>query len=390
MRLAAAACAFAILVILGVFGVLLAQKAATTSGPPAVIAAATTPAVPSANPVTDVPPDRVAAAVSPSPAAAAPQPRSAAASEPPAVATGVPAAAAPPSTVREANALDRASENKLKNTALKSEAAPTPGRAAASACPNPNGLGLSRVVEIDTTGGPGFGFEHFKQHDFLRDGEVILTFDDGPWPRNTTAVLEALEAHCVKATFFPIGKHATWHPEILKRVAAQGHTIGSHTWSHKDLSKLTVDEAKEEIEKGFSAVAWAADGQAAPFFRFPALRHPPDLMSYLGDRGIGVFSTDMDSFDFKMRRPEQVVNAVISKLKRARKGMVLMHDFQNATAQGAADLLKELKAGGFKIVHMKAKVTVKTLADYDELLKKELKLPVSGRPTSSVVRTISE
>src|SRR5262249_51174697 len=84
---------------------------------------------------------------------------------------------------------------------------------AASQCDNPNALGLARTVEIDTTGGPGFGFEQYKMHDFLLQKEVVLTFDDGPWPENTRAVLEALAQHCTKATFFPIGKHALWHPE---------------------------------------------------------------------------------------------------------------------------------------------------------------------------------
>src|SRR3954447_12729987 len=119
-----------------------------------------------------------------------------------------------------------------------------------STCANPNALGVSRVVEIDTTGGPGFGFDHFKQFDFLTEKEVVLTFDDGPWPVNTPAVLKALADECTKALFFSIGKHASWHPELLKQVAAAGHTIGSHTWSHKDLSKLSQQEATEEIEKG--------------------------------------------------------------------------------------------------------------------------------------------
>lgn len=83
-------------------------------------------------------------------------------------------------------------------------------------CPgNPNAVGLSRTVEIDTTGGPGFGFEQYRMHDFLMNKEVVLTFDDGPWPENTRAVLNALDEHCVKATFFIIGKHAIWHPDIL-------------------------------------------------------------------------------------------------------------------------------------------------------------------------------
>src|SRR6202789_3885750 len=128
-------------------------------------------------------------------------------------------------------------------------AAPAPAKAA---CANPDALGIARVVEIDTTGGPGFGFEHFKQLDFLADKEVVLTFDDGPWPGNTPAVLKALADQCTKGLFFSIGKHATYHPEILRQVAAAGHTVGTHTWSHANLNskKITDQQAKDEIEKG--------------------------------------------------------------------------------------------------------------------------------------------
>jgi len=93
--------------------------------------------------------------------------------------------------------------------------APVPPK---SACANPDALGVARVVVIDTAGGPGFGFQHFKQLDFLTDKEVVLTFDDGPWPGNTPAVLKALADECTRAVFFPIGKHATYHPEILRQV----------------------------------------------------------------------------------------------------------------------------------------------------------------------------
>jgi hypothetical protein len=169
----------------------------------------------------------------------------------------------------------------VTDNATESEAAPAAASQASStpagqaepyppviptSCSNPNALGISRVVEIDTTGGPGFGFEHFKAHDFLREGEVVLTFDDGPWPKNTRAVLAALAAHCTKAIFFPIGLHATYEPGLLKEVAAAGHAIGSHTWCHQDLSKTkghcnvngkvqTVEyNPIDEIEKGISAV----------------------------------------------------------------------------------------------------------------------------------------
>src|SRR3954470_13684853 len=117
----------------------------------------------------------------------------------------------------------------VTGTVPASEPKPAPG-AAKRACANPNALGIGRVVEIDTTGGPGFGFEHFKQLDFLAEKEVVLTFDDGPWPVNTPAVLKALAEECTTGIFFAVGKHATYHPEILRQVAAAGHTVGSHTW----------------------------------------------------------------------------------------------------------------------------------------------------------------
>jgi peptidoglycan-N-acetylglucosamine deacetylase len=282
--------------------------------------------------------------------------------------------------------------------------------AAQTQCPgNPNALGLSRTVEIDTTGGPGFGFEQYKAYDFLVLKEVVLTFDDGPWPVNTPAVLEALAHHCVKAIFFPIGKHALWHPEILKQVAAAGHTIGSHTWSHANLAdgrkmKATKhgkeaseaetskhDRAIEEIEKGISAVKLALGGPPAPFFRFPFLKDPPDVLAYLAQRNIAVFSHDLDSFDFKMRKPEDVIKSVMTKLERKGKGIILMHDFQQATAKALPDLLNQLKEKGYKVVHMRPKVPVVSIAQWDEAVKGEIKGAIGGgQPISSVIRTVEE
>jgi len=263
-----------------------------------------------------------------------------------------------------------------------------------AACANPDALGIARVVEIDTTGGPGFGFEHFKQLDFLRDKEVVLTFDDGPWLVNTPSVLKTLADECTTGIFFPIGKHATYYPEILKQVRAAGHTIGSHTWSHATLTnkKLSEDQRKEEIEKGFSAVKWALGGvPPAPFFRFPALQHPPEMVTYLGTRNIAMFSCDLDSFDFKARNAQAVIDVTMKKLDKLGKGIILMHDFHKHTAEALPALLRKLKAGGYKVVKMIPKTPVETLAQYDEEVLKDAKLPtVSDRPVSSVVQTISE
>jgi peptidoglycan/xylan/chitin deacetylase (PgdA/CDA1 family) len=282
-------------------------------------------------------------------------------------------------------------------TATLSKPAPAPAPLPApqpvkSACANPDGLGVSRTVVIDTTGGPGFGFLQYKQFDFLTDKEVVLTFDDGPWP-TTPAVLKALADECTKAVFFPVGKHTTYHPEILKQVAAAGHTVGSHTWSHAhlDSKKLTEAQVREEIEKGFSAVKMAIGTAPAPFFRFPALAHTQPALAYLASRNIAMFSVDVDSNDFKSTGPDQVINNVMTKLDKQGKGVILMHDLQKHTAQALPTLLRRLKAGGYKVVHMRAKEQLETLPEYDAMLVKDQKVPaVASRPISSVVQTVSQ
>lgn len=278
-------------------------------------------------------------------------------------------------------------------------AAPAPAPAPVqqtTTCTNPNALGVSRVVEIDTTGGPGFGFDHFKQFDFLTDKEVVLTFDDGPWPVNTPAVLKALADECTKGLFFSVGKHATYHPEILRQVLAQGHTVGTHTWSHVNLNgkKMTEQMAKDEVEKGISAVKWALGTNPSPFFRFPQLQHNPAIVSYFGTRNVAMFSTDIDSFDFrKGATPEKIIETVMTRLDKLGKGIILMHDFQKHTGEAMPALLARLKAGGYKVVQMKAKTTLQSLPEYDEALMKDMKVPTAGtsmRPISSVVQTVSQ
>jgi peptidoglycan/xylan/chitin deacetylase (PgdA/CDA1 family) len=388
MRLVTTACAIAAVICVAIVGVVLAQQLPFSSESTAAPALAQS-----------APAALEEATVGMSARASAAKP----AGTPISIAAPAPAAAVPAAPIVLAQATPAPKGGAAPAAAQPAPAAaPPPAPAATSSCPgNPNALGVARIVEIDTTGGPGFGFEHFKSHDFLREGEVVLTFDDGPWPKNTPAVLAALQAHCTKAIFFPIGLHATYEPGILKAVAAAGHAVGSHTWCHQDLSKTTgkcrinnkteavTYDPKDEIEKGISAVRWAVGGPTAPYFRFPALRQPPELIAYLGTRNIAIFSTDMDSFDFKMRKPEQVRQAVLAKLKKHGKGIVLMHDFQHATAEAAMALLNDLKAGGYKIVEMRPRAPVTTIASYDEAIRKQVKgANADGPPTSSVVREV--
>ena len=266
---------------------------------------------------------------------------------------------------------------------------------AAAQCANPNALGVARTVQIDTTGAPGFGQDHYKEYDFLQAKEVVLTFDDGPQVGHTHAVLKALADQCTKATFFSVGVMAAGLPEIIRDVAKAGHTIGTHTWNHIDVSTLKDEAAwKAEIEKGISGVRRAVGGPIAPFFRYPALRDTKESLAHLRSRNVAVFSTDIDSFDFKFRSPDQLVKAVMAKLEKRDKGILLMHDIQPNTAKAVPLLLTELKAKGYKIVHMKPKFELKSLAEYDELVEKDPKMKglaaSTGRPLSSVVQTIDE
>jgi peptidoglycan/xylan/chitin deacetylase (PgdA/CDA1 family) len=317
----------------------------------------------------------------------------------PAYALAVAQATAPPTASLPApSRLNlRATASAASATALPVPSSPAPiPPAAIPACGNPDAIGLSRVVEIDTTGGPAFGTEHFKQYDFLREKEVVLTFDDGPWPENTPMVLRALKDNCIKATFFEIGEHATWHPELTRELVAAGMTVGTHTWSHKDLARnpyaKDIEQAKQEIEMGVSAVQQAAaGGPIAPFFRFPDLQQPPELITYLGTRNIATFSTDIDTFDFKLHKPEDVIKSAMTKLAKNGKGILLMHDFQRNTAEALPELLRQLKDGGYKIVHMVPKEPVTTLAKYDDMVRAQDKYSSANntRPESSVVKTIS-
>jgi peptidoglycan/xylan/chitin deacetylase (PgdA/CDA1 family) len=273
----------------------------------------------------------------------------------------------------------------LSTTAAVAQPKPCPG--------NPNALGVVRTVEIDTTGGPGFGMDHYKAHDFLQSKEVILTFDDGPQKVHTEAILTALAAHCAKATFFSVGKMALGYPEIIRRVALEGHTVATHTWSHQDLrGKATGKAAIDEIERGVSAVRRAVGAPISSFFRFPFLKDSQETLAHLQGRNIAMFSTDIDSFDFKFRAPDQLVKTVMDKLEKRGKGILLLHDVQPVTGKAAAMLLDELKAKGYKVVHMRSKTEVKTLPEFDALIEKDVRgLPTgTEKPTASIVRTIDE
>src|SRR5258708_9430090 len=105
--------------------------------------------------------------------------------------------------------------------------------ASAADCPgHPGALGTSRTLVVDPKAHPRIGSMQYADTLPLRDHEVVLTFDDGPLPRNSNQVLDILAAQCVKATFFIIGNMAQAPPEGVRNLRDAGHIIGTHTQNH--------------------------------------------------------------------------------------------------------------------------------------------------------------
>ncbi len=232
--------------------------------------------------------------------------------------------------------------------------------AAAETCAKPeSALGVSRIIDIDTKTGPLFGefTKYQKEPRFLGPKEVVLTFDDGPLPRYTKPILDALDQFCTKATFFYVGEMAMAYPDMVKEVIGRGHTVGAHTWSHPmNLRKLSLDKAEDQIERGFAAVALAAgDKPIAPFFRFPGLSDSGPLLAYLQQRGIAAFTVDVVSNDSYIGSPQRLATRTLSLLEKQNGGIVLFHDIKASTAKALPAILAELKKRGFKIVQLRAK-----------------------------------
>jgi peptidoglycan/xylan/chitin deacetylase (PgdA/CDA1 family) len=229
--------------------------------------------------------------------------------------------------------------------------------AAATDCPREGTLGTSRTMSVDAVSFPRVGLKSFAQTLPLRDHEVVLTFDDGPWPPTTPKVLAALAEQCVHATFFLIGKPASEHPDLVRRIAAEGHTIGHHTWLHRSLAQIKPSETAEEIDHGILAVEMALHEHATtdpstPFFRFPGFESTPETLDFLQSRGIVVFGADLWASDWNPMTPKQELKLLTDRLNVARKGIILLHDPKAHTAAMLPAFLRYLRDNGYHVVHL--------------------------------------
>jgi peptidoglycan/xylan/chitin deacetylase (PgdA/CDA1 family) len=228
------------------------------------------------------------------------------------------------------------------------------GGAVGAECPgNPDALGTSRTIVVDPLEHPRLGSMQYRESLPLEDHEVVLTFDDGPLPPRTNHVLDTLASECVKATFFLVGKMATTYPDVVRRIVAAGHTVGTHSQNHPlRLHKVPLAKAEMEISDGIASVTSVLGEPPAPFFRIPGLARTAAIDQYLASQNLMTWSADFPADDWTRISPAQVYSRALQRIEANGKGILLLHDIQARTVEALPALLHELKRRGYRIVHV--------------------------------------
>ena len=236
--------------------------------------------------------------------------------------------------------------------------------ASAQTCPgNPDALGTARTLQVSVATTPRVGRKQFPTTLPLAAKEIVLTFDDGPWPGTTPKVLDALKHECVRATFFLLGRNALAAPALARRELAEGHTVGYHTFAHPLLSKMSLAAADAEVDRGIAAVDRAAYGDTTeakehparphtPFFRFPGFAASPALLEHMQARGLVVFGADLWASDWNPMTPEQELGLILRRLDAVGRGIILFHDTKSETTRMLPAFLRAVKARGYHVAHI--------------------------------------
>lgn len=189
----------------------------------------------------------------------------------------------------------------------------------------------------------------------LHPGEIILTFDDGPRAGRTDPILDILDRYNVKASFLMLGHAADAHPELVREVAARGHTIGSHSYDHTDLSKLTSQAAMADVLRGEQSISRALAGSGSalsPFFRFPYLAQTGFLRANMAQNDIVVLDVNIDSKDYYSETSDQIIARTMERLEARGSGIVLFHDIHARTVALLPDFLAQISERGYSVVRL--------------------------------------
>jgi peptidoglycan/xylan/chitin deacetylase (PgdA/CDA1 family) len=226
-------------------------------------------------------------------------------------------------------------------------------------CPgHPDALGTSRVLTITPDEFKLLGTIQYKQTLPLKDHEVVLTFDDGPIPPYTNSILNTLASQCVKATYFLVGEMAHHYSYLVRRIYNEGHSIGTHTQHHPlAIQHMSMQRVASEVNGGIASVDGALGDPKAlsPFFRIPGLGRTNTIEHFLESKHLVTWSADIDTNDWwRGSTPGAIVQRSMRRLNAKGRGIILMHDIHPATALALPALLKALKEGGYRVVHVEA------------------------------------
>ncbi|MGG1554556.1 polysaccharide deacetylase family protein [Paenibacillus ferrarius] len=193
----------------------------------------------------------------------------------------------------------------------------------------------------------------FKLRGSGLEKKIALTFDDGPDTRFTPKVLDVLKSHQVKATFFVLGSLANTHPDVIKRIAQEGHVIGNHSFSHANLPKLSVNQFQNQIVHTEN-VLQGLIGYAPKLVRPPYGAINEEQVRWIADHHYLIVNWNVDSLDWKSLSAAQVLQNV---LHQTRPGSIILQHSGGAesqdlsgTVQALSPLITKLKAAGYTFV----------------------------------------
>lgn len=185
----------------------------------------------------------------------------------------------------------------------------------------------------------------FYGHEFPKN-HIALTFDDGPHNHYTEFVINMLEAYDAKGSFFMMGKKVKKLPDVAKKVAEAGNNVGSHSFDHPDLSKISTDLAFENIINGHNIIKDILSDIPESFhniFRFPYGATTPELQKKVSDAGFSTFFWNIDPRDWDNFNPIEIKDSIIKIIKRRNTGSILLlHDHLIQTAFALPLILEEL------------------------------------------------
>lgn len=170
-----------------------------------------------------------------------------------------------------------------------------------------------------------------------REGAVAVTFDDGPDPEWTPRILDALAACGARATFFVVGERAARHPAIVQRIAAEGHAVGHHSWTHSEPATTSAHELLKEVRQTRQYLEQLL-GRPAPLFRPPHGKLTPAKLFGLWGQGIIVVLWNHDPKDYQMTDPSQLTGWFTSRALHA-GDVLLLHDTHSHTATALPQVL---------------------------------------------------